>query len=115
MPHTMHRERRVNKRIPAEFKVTYIHEGDYLISRSKDISVDGMFIYTEEPPPVGDTPRLTFAVDGREFSVTARVVWVNREAQGADRGMGVQFLDPPDDFRRAILEMVRRVAILNES
>ncbi len=114
MPETL-RERRVNKRIPAEFKVSYIHEGDYLISHSKDISVDGMFIYTSEPPPVGDTPRLTFSLNGREFSVTARVVWVNQEADGPDQGMGVQFLDPPEEFRQAILALVRRVAILNES
>ncbi len=108
-------ERRVNTRIPAEFKVSYIHEGDYLISRSRDISVDGMFIYTEAPPPVGDTPRLTFTLQGREFSVSARVIWVNREARGADQGMGVQFIDPPADFRQAILALVRRVAVLNES
>ncbi len=109
------KERRVNKRVPAEFKVTYIHEGDYLISRSKDISVDGMFIYTENPPPVGDTPRLTFAVDGNEFSIAARVIWTNRDADGADRGMGVQFIDPPEEIRQTILGLVQRIAILNES
>ena len=108
-------ERRIKKRVPAKFKVSYIHEEDYLISFSKDISADGMFLYTKNPPPVGDTPMLTFSIDDlREISVTARVIWVNRARSETDSGIGVQFLDASPLLKKAILQFVNRVAIIEK-
>ncbi|MEW6426538.1 MAG: PilZ domain-containing protein [Thermodesulfobacteriota bacterium] len=106
------RERRINRRVPAEFKVSYIHDGDYLISRSKDISIDGMFIYTENPPAVGENSTLVFVINDREVSVAATVIWVNLGGPTIDHGMGVRFSDAPDDLRAEILKMVRKVAII---
>lgn len=110
-------ERRTNKRVPAKFKVNYIHKGDYLISFSKDISVDGMFIHTENPSPVGDTPKLTFSIgDFQEVSVTAKVVWVNRKQSATDdSGMAVQFLDASPLLKENILHFVHRIAILEKN
>ncbi len=53
-------ERRINQRIPAEFQVNYVHDGDYLISQSRDISIDGMFICTQNPAPVKEMTTLSF-------------------------------------------------------
>ncbi len=47
-------ERRGNQRIPSKFEINYVNEGDYLISYSKDLSVDGMFVSTNSPPAVGE-------------------------------------------------------------
>ena len=48
-------ERRINKRLDTKFEISYVHENDYLISFTKNISAEGMFVYTERPPAVGST------------------------------------------------------------
>ena len=106
------RERRSKQRVPAEFEVNYVHDGDYIISLTKDISADGMFIHTDTPPPVGDTPSLIFSIgDLRKVTVRAQVMWVNTQDNGLDRGMGVQFLDTPAELKEAILRIVNKVAV----
>ena len=108
---TTDQERRVNERVAAEFKVSYIHDGDYLISYSKDISVDGMFIFTESPPAVGECPQLTFVVNDREITLKAEVIWVNSSGSAKDSGMGVRFINLPTKLRQEILAMVNRIAV----
>ncbi len=108
-------ERRVNKRVPAKFKLTYIHKGDYLLSFSKDISVDGMFICTKKPPPVGDCPELSFSIgELHDVKIRARVVWVNRASSRQDAGAAVQFIDPPSFLKEAILQFVSKIAVLED-
>ena len=88
-------ERRTNKRVPASLRISCIHEGDYLISHSKDLSVDGMFICSQPSPAVGDETKLTFSLEGSDpFTVNAMVVWVNNTEDKKDNGIGVRFLDP---------------------
>lgn len=106
-------DRRMNKRTPAEFKVNYIHSGDYLISFSKDISVDGMFIYTENPPPPGDKIKLTLSFgDLPGITVQAEVVWINLSRSPMDCGMAVKFLDLSPHIEKKTLHFINRVAIL---
>ena len=108
-------DRRINKRVPAEFRVNYIHDGDYLISYSKDLSVDGMFIYTEHPTAVDDTSKLTFSIgELKDLSITAKVIWINKSKSPKDSGMGVQFIDPPKKLNEAILKIINRVALLEK-
>ena len=68
-------ERRVNERVSVKFKINYIHAGDYLISNSKDISVSGMFIYTENPPPIGETITLAFSLEDTEELNFLKILW----------------------------------------
>lgn len=105
-------QRRSQHRVAARFKVDYAHEDNYLISYSKDISIDGMFICTKNPPAVGTYLRLVFSIEGiHEVMVGARVVWA--AATGTDNpGMGVKFLDPPEHLKEAVLDMVNRIAIV---
>ena len=104
-------ERRLNMRVATEFKVSYVHHGDYLISYTKDVSVDGMFLFTESPLGVGEKPRLTFTLHGKELSVIAEVIWVNRPESSKDAGMGVRFIDPPEPLKKEILKLINKVAI----
>ncbi|MDH3359545.1 MAG: PilZ domain-containing protein [Desulfobulbaceae bacterium] len=107
-------ERRRTKRIPAQLEVNIVHDDDYIISLSKDISVDGMFIATTNPPPVGSIQTLTFSIgELREVSVKAMVMWTNQKENVADHGMGVQFIDASDELREAILHSVNRVAVFD--
>jgi len=106
-------ERRSTKRVRAKYEINFIHEGDYLISFSKDISVDGMFIQTDNFPDVGDTTTLTFSIgDLNKVSVDAKVVWVNDVESTKDAGMGVRFVNPPKYLKETILKIVNRVAVL---
>jgi len=109
-------ERRVKKRIPVKLKVDCIHEEDYLISFSRDISADGMFIHSENPPEVGKRIALNFSLDGVEkLEVPASVVWVNRSGAPKDFGLGVKFIRPSVAVKDSIMQAVKRVAVLEKS
>ena len=109
-------ERRVKKRIPVKLEVDCIHEEDYLISFSKDISVDGMFIHSENPPEVGKRIVLNFSIDGVEkLEVPASVVWVNRSGYPKDFGLGVKFVRPSAALKDRIMRAVKKVAVLEKS
>ena len=106
-------DRRISQRVPGKYEINFINEGDYLISFSKDISVDGMFIQTNNAPPVGDLTKLTFSIgEIEQISVDAKVVWVNDSESSGDPGMGVQFVNPPERLKDTILDIVKRVAVL---
>lgn len=108
-------ERRISTRVPAQFKVDFIHKGDYLISHSRDISIDGMFLYTETPPQVTEQTELTFSIgDLHEVTLMAEVVWVNHTHSKKDSGMAVKFIDPKPELIDAILNIVHKVAVFPE-
>lgn len=105
--------RRQSQRVPAQFKVDCSYEKNFLISYTRDLSVDGMFLRTETPAPAGSYVKLVFSVgDLHQVTVSARVVWSAAWDESLNPGMGVQFLDPPEGLRRAILDLVGRIAVL---
>lgn len=107
-------ERRENRRAFLKFEINYIQEGDFLISHSKDISADGMFINTENPLAVNEKVTLTFSLEASEpFTVEARVIWINQNGQKRDKGMGVKFIRPTKQLKNAILAVVHKVAVLD--
>ncbi len=105
-------ERRTSKRVEANFNVNYIHRGDYLISQTRDISIDGMFLYTQNPPIPHNHTTLTFSLDNlHDQKVEAEVMWANR-SESKDSGMAVKFVNPTKELQKAILEIINKVAIL---
>jgi uncharacterized protein (TIGR02266 family) len=108
--------RRIGIRVPVNFKVDYIHKGDYILSFNKNISVDGMFICTEKPPTVGQHLQLVFPVqDIPEVEVAAIVIWVKDSGPPQEQGMGVQFLSPLEpQLKEYIVHYVDRVAVLEK-
>ncbi len=105
-------ERRLNKRVPGKLKISYIDEGDYLFSHTRDISADGMFIHTDNPPQVGESLDLTFSIGKlKNVSVAAKVVWINAVESSKDSGMGVRFINPSADLKKSILDVVHRIAV----
>lgn len=105
---------RIGRRVPANFKVDYIHKGNYILSFNKNISVDGMYLCTENPPQVGQHIDLIFSVGAvQEVEVTAIVVWVNMSGPLKEKGMGVQFLSPlSPELKENIVQIVDRLAVL---
>lgn len=103
-------------RTPARLRVIYVHDGDYLISHSKNLSVDGMFVFTSAPPDVGQITQITFSIgDLPEMTVSARVAWVNHSESEMEAGMGVQFIDPPEGFQETVTTGIKRIALLPET
>ena len=108
--------RRIINRIPVDFRVDYISSGDYVISCSKNVSVDGMFINTDSPPPSGTHLNLIFPLDGHlEVEVLALVVWNRRKNDFQKPGMGVQFLSPlPQEVKKSFFKDIDRIVILSD-
>ena len=62
---------------------------------------------------MGTHLRLVFPLPNhQEMSSAARVVWSDPDGGTGQRGMGLQFLDPPPSLREVILDIVNRIAIL---
>ena len=110
-------DRRIIQRLPLDFRVDFIHDGNYIISCSRDISMDGMFIHTRNPPPVGSRVNLIFPDEGNlDIEVASLVVWSKGSGQYRNSGMGVQFLSSlPHPVKKNILQNVDRVMILGEN
>jgi len=86
------------------------------MSFSRDISADGMFIHSKNPPEVGKRIELNFSIDGVEkLEVPASVVWVNRPGDPKDFGLGVKFIKPSAAIKDSIMQAVKKVAVLEKS
>jgi Tfp pilus assembly protein PilZ len=78
-------ERKINKRSETKFEILYVHKNDYLISFTKNISADGMFVETEKPPAVGSTIKLIFSIDNfKKMEIDAEIIWINKGASSKD-------------------------------
>jgi len=100
-------ERRIAQRVPTALPVHYIHDGEYVKSRCRDISIDGMYLCTDEPPAVNMTTVVNFFLDDvGEVEAEAEVVWVDRRSGG----MAVRFIDLPVAARKSILGFVTTAA-----
>lgn len=92
-------DRRTAKRVSVVTQIKTTVNGETLVGYSKDISTGGVFVETEEPPPKGMevTLRFRLAEDAPILEVRAAVAY---SLQG--EGMGLRFLDPPEELRRTI-------------
>lgn len=106
-------EQRKSNRIPVQLDVNIVHDEDYLISFTRDISADGMFINTATPVAKGEMLSVAFTMGvEKEIAVDAKVVWMNVDGPEIDRGMGLQFINVPKETKKTILLLVNRIAIL---
>jgi uncharacterized protein (TIGR02266 family) len=106
-------ECRINKRANIKFEISYVHENDYLISFTKNISADGMFVETEKPLAVGSTIKLILSIGNlKKIEINAEVMWINKGALSKDHGMGLKFLNMPARDKDAILKEINIVAVL---
>jgi len=106
-------ERRINKRSDIKFEISYVHENDYLISFTKNISAEGMFVVTERPPAVGSIIKLIFSIGNfKKIEINAEVIWINKGALSNDHGMGLKFLNMPAKDKDAILKEINIIAVL---
>ena len=107
-------ERRREPRHALKIDVNYIHDETYLYSHTGNISEMGIFLLTEQPLPVDTKIELRFAAPGQPepLRVQGEVRWVVHPGSGAPAGMGIKFVDPTDEFRQRVRELIRTMAYL---
>jgi len=101
--------RRTAPRASVELGVDYIHADTTGTGKTLNLSQDGMFIVTANPPEVGTHLIIHFALPESEpLEGAAQVVWIRRpEAEHPyPPGMAVQFLKLPSEAQPAIAAFV---------
>ena len=77
-----------------------------------NISVTGIFIYTNDALKKGDDTRLRFSIPGTDRLIEAvgKVSWAKQlpDKRSLDNGMGVQFIRITPESREHIISMVKR-------
>lgn len=77
-----------------------------------NISVTGIFIYTNDALGKGDDTRLRFSIPGTDRIITAvgKVSWVKQlpDQRSLDNGMGIQFTRITPESREHIVSLVKR-------
>lgn len=114
------RERRQFPRFRADFEVDYRAEDTFLFAFVSNLSTMGIFVRTDSPQPPGTKLLLRFRPHGFDFplEIEGVVQWINplRESPEKSRspGMGVEFRNMTAAQRRALIELVKRLAYLDD-
>ncbi|MCH9650354.1 MAG: TIGR02266 family protein [Deltaproteobacteria bacterium] len=84
----------------------------FISEYSSNISIGGMFVTSENPPPVGTRLRFSLKLKGDFKLVQGRgeVIWIREHSIGSQgpAGMGIRFLDLEESSRDLIRRMVDR-------
>jgi uncharacterized protein (TIGR02266 family) len=100
--------RRAFPRFPANFAVRFASVQDFVLEYAANISAGGVFVHTENPPPLKSIVQVEMELPGSGSAVPARGMVVHRvtkedaKRRGTLPGVGVQFMDADDEFRRRI-------------
>jgi Tfp pilus assembly protein PilZ len=100
--------RRVFPRHPARFRIHWAPLGDLQSGFSVNVSASGVFLESEDPPPVGATLFMSLELPGSSAPVDVQGLVAQRvtkevaDASGTVAGAGIQFLDATDAFREAL-------------
>ena len=95
-------------RYNARFAVRFANVQEFVLQYAANISAGGVFVETNDPPPMESVMRVSMELPGGGAPVEANAVVVHRVTpqQGRDRntpaGVGVQFVDADDKFRERI-------------
>lgn len=88
--------------LPKGALVAWEHAGVRKVSSASVLALGGLFIATEDPPPVGDVLKLVFEVPGGE--VRARAVVCDSQP---GKGMGIQFTSMAQDARARLSQLMK--------
>ena len=100
--------RRAFRRYNVRFAVRFATVQDFVLEYAANISAGGVFVHTEDPPPLKTVVQVEMELPGGADPVPARGMIVHRvtkqeaEQRGTLAGVGVQFVDADDQFRQRI-------------
>jgi uncharacterized protein (TIGR02266 family) len=106
--HPREDRRRAFPRYNANFAVRFATVQDFVLEYAANISAGGVFVHTENPPPLKTIVQVEMELPGSGTAVPARGIVVHRvtteDAKKRETlpGVGVQFMDADDEFRSRI-------------
>jgi uncharacterized protein (TIGR02266 family) len=101
-------ERRTFARAPARFSIRWSSKREFLAAYAENISRGGVFMATENPPPLREVIELQLDLpDGEppartQAEVVQRTTVEEARASGRVAGAGMQFIGADDEFRRRL-------------
>ena len=102
-------ERRISKRVDLLVRVDYKTVDELFSEFARNINEGGLFVETEQPPPLGDPIALQFRIPGASEPVQAsgHVVRISDGSGHEPPGMGIQFDQLDAQAQELINELVR--------
>ena len=100
--------RRAFPRYRSNFAVRFASVQDFVLEYAANISAGGVFVTTDNPPPLKTVVQVEMELPGGGEAVPARGIVVHRvtkedaEKRRTLPGVGVQFMDADDEFRQRI-------------
>jgi type IV pilus assembly protein PilZ len=100
--------RRAFPRYNARFAVRFSSVQEFVLEYAANISAGGLFVQTDNPPPLKTTVRVEMELPGGGPPVPAKGLVVHRvtkedaQKRGTAAGVGLQFVDADDSFRGRI-------------
>ena len=109
-------DKRVHKRheheIEVNFEVSIDGPHNFFSGFTEDISKGGIFLATSQIYPVGMKMKLSFIIEGEEIDLDAVVRWTRSPesiySEDLSPGMGLQFIDPPEQFVRIFEKFIQK-------
>jgi len=100
---------RRSARRSCEIELEFTEESHFYAGLTQDISQGGVFIATYKLLPIGRRLMLNFDLpDGTHINANGEVRWLRDTASPSARpGMGIAFLDLPEESERAIAEFCK--------
>lgn len=105
------KERRRFFRLPCVLQVRYlVQDGNSWlpgnkVMRSFNLSAGGLGVETFEVLSVKQPLKVSFAVEGREFTLPARVAWIDK-VEGDSPQYGVEFTQVPEPEQDALIRLI---------
>ena len=115
------RDRRKSHRILVDLEVDYQCEDTFLFAYITDMSAFGIFVRTNNPEPPGTHLNLRFRLPegGETLALEGEVIWINPFRPGdfnnLNPGMGIRFVDLTPEIVKRLMELIRRVAYLEDT
>jgi uncharacterized protein (TIGR02266 family) len=106
-------EKRRHPRVKLITKVTHVRGEFFHYYYSRDLSLGGIFLETQEPFPVGTDVKLEFPLPDVADKVVVngkvvRMVERAEDAPGPYPGMGVEFIETDEDTRAMLADFITR-------
>jgi type IV pilus assembly protein PilZ len=91
-------------RHPVTLQVRFRRAQDFVLEHASNISRGGIFIQTDDPPPLDTAVQVELNLPDDPAPVTTNGIVVHRQLAVAGKmpGVGVQFIDGSDGFRERI-------------
>ena len=98
------KQHRAYERIPVKLAVRFRTSHDFIQEHAVNLSRGGIFIRTDDPPPLDSVVEVELQLPDSGAPVTSAAIVVHRQTPGGTKlaGVGAQFVDASDTFRERI-------------